>query len=53
MRLVGELTSVVRDSEGNVVEGSPTEVKQQRDLWTFSRHMNSDDPNWLLTGTGG
>lgn len=53
MRLVGELTSVVRDAEGEIVEGSPTEVKQQRDLWTFSRHMNSDDPNWLLTGTGG
>jgi predicted lipid-binding transport protein (Tim44 family) len=53
MRLVGELTSVVRDAEGNIVEGSPTEVKQQRDLWTFSRHMNSDNPNWLLTGTGG
>lgn len=53
MRFVGELTSVVRDSEGQIVEGNPHEVKQQRDIWTFSRVMSSDNPNWLLTGTGG
>ena len=53
MRFVGELTSAVRDPEGRIVEGSPNEVKQQRDVWTFTRNMASDDPNWLLTGTGG
>ncbi len=53
MRFVGELTSVVHDSEGRIVEGAPNELKQQRDVWTFTRVMTSDDPNWLLTGTGG
>jgi predicted lipid-binding transport protein (Tim44 family) len=53
MRFLGELTSVVRDAEGRIVEGDPNEIKQQRDVWTFTRHMGSDDPNWLLTGTGG
>jgi predicted lipid-binding transport protein (Tim44 family) len=53
MRFVGELTSVVRDPQGAIVEGSPNELKQQRDVWTFSRVMTSDNPNWLLTGTGG
>lgn len=53
MRFVGELTSVVKDSEGRIVEGAPGEMKQQRDVWTFSRDMTSDNPNWLLTGTGG
>jgi predicted lipid-binding transport protein (Tim44 family) len=53
MRFLGELTSVVRDTEGRIVEGNPNEIKQQRDVWTFTRHMGSDDPNWLLTGTGG
>jgi len=52
MRFVGELTSVVRDPEGRIVEGAPNELKQQRDIWTFSRDMGSDNPNWLLTGTG-
>ena len=53
IRFLGELTSVVRDPEGNIVEGDPKEIKQQRDVWTFGRDMSSDNPNWLLTGTGG
>jgi predicted lipid-binding transport protein (Tim44 family) len=53
MRFVGELTSVVRDPEGRIVEGAPNEIKQQTDVWTFTRDMTSDNPNWLLTGTGG
>lgn len=53
MRFVGELTSVVKNAEGAVVEGSPNEIKQQRDVWTFTRNMASENPNWLLTGTGG
>lgn len=51
MSFVGELSSVVRDAEGRIVEGTPGELKQQRDLWTFTRQMTSDNPNWLLTGT--
>lgn len=53
MRFTGELTSVVRDPEGRIVEGAPNELKQQKDVWTFTRDMTSDNPNWLLTGTGG
>jgi predicted lipid-binding transport protein (Tim44 family) len=52
MRFVGELTSVVRNPEGRIVEGAPNEPKQQKDIWTFSRDMTSDNPNWLLSGTG-
>lgn len=53
MRFKGELTSVVRDPEGRVVEGNAREIRQQTDIWTFTRNMASDNPNWLLTGTGG
>ena len=51
MRFVGEMISVVRDGEGNIVEGSPTEVKRQRDTWVFARKMGSSDPNWTLVAT--
>ncbi|TMV07207.1 Tim44 domain-containing protein [Ruegeria sediminis] len=51
MRFVGELTSVVRDRGGDIVEGSPNTVKRQKDSWTFARVMGSDDPNWLLVAT--
>lgn len=52
VRFTGELTSVVRNAKGAVVEGSPTEVKRQRDIWTFGRAMGSADPNWQLVATG-
>ena len=52
VRFVGELTSVVRNKAGEVIEGSPTTIKRQRDLWTFGRRMGADDPNWQLTATG-
>ena len=52
VRFLGELTSVVRNKAGDAVEGSPTAIKKQRDIWTFSRRIGADDPNWLLSATG-
>lgn len=52
VRFVAELNSVVRNKLGEIVEGSPTEIKKQRDVWTFARQMGSSDPNWLLVATG-
>jgi len=53
MRFVGELTSVVRDRGGDIVEGSPTTIKRQKDSWTFGREMGAADPNWRLVATDG
>ena len=52
IRFVGELTSAVRDNAGQIVEGSTTEIKRQRDVWTFARKMGTGDPNWQLVATG-
>jgi predicted lipid-binding transport protein (Tim44 family) len=52
VRFLGELTSVIRNRSGEVVEGSPNSPKKQRDVWTFARKMGTDDPNWLLVATG-
>lgn len=52
VRFVGELTSVVRDNAGEIIEGKPNEIKRQRDVWTFARVMGSNDPNWQLVATG-
>ncbi|WP_323035111.1 Tim44/TimA family putative adaptor protein [Pararhodobacter sp.] len=51
IRFVGELTSVIRDRAGAIVEGDANTIKQQRDIWTFARVMGSDNPNWRLVGT--
>ncbi len=53
IRFIGELTSAVKNSEGEIVEGSTTEVKRQKDTWTFARAMGSEDPNWQLVSTDG
>lgn len=52
VRLVADQTYVVRNKAGEIVEGSPREVKKTRDIWTFARQMGSDDPNWQLVATG-
>ena len=52
VRFTGELTSVVRNKAGEIIEGSATEAKRQRDLWSFRRRMDVDDPNWQLVATG-
>lgn len=53
VRFVGELTSVVKNTDGDVIEGDPTEIKRQRDVWTFARKMGVNDPNWALVATDG
>lgn len=52
VRFLGELTTVVRNKSGEIVDGHPTNIKRQRDSWTFARHMGGQDPNWQLVATG-
>lgn len=52
VRFLGELSSVVRDRAGDVIEGKPGQYKKQKDTWTFERVMGADDPNWQLVATG-
>jgi len=47
----GELSSVVKNEEGEIIEGDAKQVKRQKDTWTFSRDLSSTDPNWLLVAT--
>ena len=49
---VGEMTSIVKNSSGEIVEGDPKQIKRQKDTWTFSKDIKSSNPNWLLVATG-
>jgi predicted lipid-binding transport protein (Tim44 family) len=51
VRFVSIQAILVKDSEGNVVEGDPSHPSQIIDLWTFSRDVRSPNPNWILVGT--
>lgn len=52
VKFVSESTSAVYDRGGDLIEGSPTDIKKQRDVWTFGRTMGAGDPNWFLVATG-
>ncbi|WP_375264565.1 Tim44/TimA family putative adaptor protein [Planktotalea sp.] len=52
VKFIGEMTSVVRDNAGEIVEGDEKKIKRQKDVWTFARKMGADDPNWQLVATG-
>jgi len=51
VRFDADIAAVTRDAEGQVVAGSMTDAVQTHDLWTFSRMIRSDDPNWILVET--
>lgn len=53
IKFTGEMSTVVRNAEHEIVEGDPNEVRRQTDVWTFGRKMVAGDPNWLLVATGG
>ena len=50
--LTAELISVVKNADGDVVEGDAKQIKRQKDIWTFSKDMGLQDPNWQLVATG-
>lgn len=51
VRFVSEQINVLRNAEGQIIDGNPNEVQKVVDLWTFRRDTNSSDPNWLLIKT--
>ena len=48
---VADIAAVTRDKDGNVVAGSLDDAVESRDIWTFSRNVSSNDPNWVLDET--
>ena len=51
VRFDADVAAVTRDVDGNVVAGSMTDAVPTHDVWTFSRHVRADDPNWVLVET--
>jgi predicted lipid-binding transport protein (Tim44 family) len=51
VQFVSELITVVRDADGDIIEGDPETVRDVTDIWTFSREVASRDPNWQLVAT--
>lgn len=41
----------IKNEEGQVIEGDPITVRKVRDIWTFERDLESQDPNWRVVAT--
>lgn len=48
---VADIAAVTRDKDGNVIAGSLDDAIESRDIWTFSRNVDSRSPDWLLDET--
>ena len=48
---VSEIITCIRDKEKKIISGNPNKIKTIYDTWTFSRDMESNNPNWLLVNT--
>ncbi len=46
-----EITTVVKDSRGSIVEGHPDEIKKQKDTWVFTKNLSDKSPIWFLKST--
>lgn len=51
VNFVSDIAALTRDSEGNMVAGSLDDAIESRDVWTFSRMVDSSGPDWLLDET--
>ena len=48
---VSEIISCVKDKDNKILSGDPKKIKKVFDTWTFSKDINSSNPNWLLIST--
>ena len=51
VRFETEQVNIIKDAEGQVVDGDPEHIESVTDIWTFERNLANADPNWLLVAT--
>ena len=51
VRFVSEQANVLRNSDGEIIEGDENFIQSVTDVWTFERNIESKSPNWLLVST--
>ena len=46
-----EISTVVKDVKGTIIEGHPDEIKKQKHTWIFTKNLSEKTPIWLLKST--
>lgn len=51
VEFVSEQVNILRNAEGQVVEGDENFIQKITDVWTFERSLNAKNKNWVLVST--
>ena len=51
VKILSEQFNATKGEQGEVVDGNPDLVFEVADIWTFSKEIESPDPNWRLVAT--
>ena len=51
VRFESDQVNVIKDAEGEIVDGDPKQVENVTDIWTFERKLANADLNWQLVAT--
>ena len=51
VRFVSEMITCIKNNKDEVISGSLNQIQKITDVWTFSKHKNKNNSNWLLLAT--
>ncbi|MDA9980759.1 Tim44/TimA family putative adaptor protein [Pelagibacterales bacterium] len=51
VRFVSEMITCIKNNKDEVISGSLNQIQKITDVWTFSKHKNKKNSNWLLLAT--
>ena len=43
-----EQVQITKNSKGDIIDGDSNQILQIKEIWTFSKNLQSKDPNWTL-----
>ncbi|MBX2805436.1 MAG: Tim44/TimA family putative adaptor protein [Hyphomicrobiales bacterium] len=52
IKFSSDIITATLNRSAEVIEGSPEQIREVIDFWTFSRDATSRDPNWKVVATG-
>ncbi|MBM5782179.1 MAG: Tim44 domain-containing protein, partial [Pelagibacterales bacterium] len=51
VKIISKQINYVSDQNGEVLEGSKNEINELTDIWTFTKDITAQDPNWIIVST--
>ena len=51
VRFVSEMITCIKNNKDEVISGSLNQIQKITDVWTFAKHKNKKNSNWLLQTT--